>query len=326
MEDNQKIWSFFEEAVIAVTYRCNLRCQMCNIWQRNDLFELPKEQYLKLPENLKEINITGGEPFLRNDLVEVIKQIHQACPQAHLSFSTNGYATEIIFQRIREISKITDNFSVSVSLDGIENKHNQIRGREASFNNALITLNKLKSLGFDSSRLKIAFTLNDDNYDQLEKVYQLSRDLKVDFTLAAVHNAENYFAIDSNQLSRRTEIKAALEKLVNQELKSTSVKKWFRAYFAYGLWNFIATGQRLLADYGGQKYFFLDPLGNIFASNVSNNILGNLKDLDKADFGKTTKNDVQSWMICTVRPSMKVHLLRVSWWVIKSKIKGNVKL
>jgi len=316
----------FKEAVIAVTYRCNLRCTMCNIWQKKDFRELPKEGYLKLPKSLQEINITGGEPFLRSDLIEVISNIIKACPKAHLTFSSNGYTPLLIFQKIKDVLKITKNISVAISLDGLGKRHDQIRGRDSSFKNALTTIDKLKELGLAKNQLKIAFTLSDNNYDQLEKVYQLAKQLKIDFTLAAVHNSENYFSIQNNQLAKSEELKKSLENIVNQELKSSKIKKWFRAYFAYGLWYFIATGKRLLPDYSGSKTFFLDPVGNVFSSNISSHLLGNIKNFQRIDFSKSSDKDPQSWMICTARLAIKKNLLKVACWILRNKLKKYVSL
>ena len=64
-----------KEAVIAVTYNCNARCMMCNIWKEKPGREVETSTYNKLPTTLKTINISGGEPFLRKDLPEIINII-----------------------------------------------------------------------------------------------------------------------------------------------------------------------------------------------------------------------------------------------------------
>ena len=56
------------DAVLAVTYRCNARCTMCGIWSSKPVAELPPAAYARLPASLRDVNLTGGEPFLRDDL------------------------------------------------------------------------------------------------------------------------------------------------------------------------------------------------------------------------------------------------------------------
>ena len=77
------------DAVVAVTYRCNSRCIMCNIGKIKDYPELSVGAYKKLPSSLKDINISGGEPFLRHDLPQIIKVVKKQCPKAHIILSTS---------------------------------------------------------------------------------------------------------------------------------------------------------------------------------------------------------------------------------------------
>ena len=62
------------EACLIVTYRCNAKCYMCNTWQHpsKKSEEFTPDLVDKLPDGLKFINITGGEPFIREDLDEIM--------------------------------------------------------------------------------------------------------------------------------------------------------------------------------------------------------------------------------------------------------------
>src|SRR5690349_11887398 len=77
------------DAVIAVTYKCNSKCIMCNIWKEQPQNELSSHDFLKLPKTLKDINITGGEPFLRKDLVDIAYNLTMLNPEVRLVFSSN---------------------------------------------------------------------------------------------------------------------------------------------------------------------------------------------------------------------------------------------
>lgn len=320
-----KIKPQFNDAVIAITYQCNLRCQMCNIWKMTDHRYLPILDYNKLPATLADINITGGEPFLRPDIVELTAAIAKTCPRAKIIFSSNGFAPDLIIERIKAVLTKTKNIGVAISLDGLGQIHDQIRGVPGTYDNAVATIKKLKELGLSKFDVKIAFTLNNDNADQLKKVYLLSRELDVDFTLAAVHNSDHYFSIKSNRLTKFEEIKAALEWLVNQEFKQFHFKKWLRAYFAYGLWHFIKYHQRILPDYSGYDSFFMDPKGAVYPSSTSNRVLGQLPNIDTITIDDKIAEPA-SWMICTVRSAVKRHPLKVMDWILKNKLTGYVYL
>ena len=59
---------------IIVTYRCPMRCKMCNIWDNptTPSEEFKPELLEKLPK-MRSVNITGGEPFVRDDIEDIVK-------------------------------------------------------------------------------------------------------------------------------------------------------------------------------------------------------------------------------------------------------------
>ncbi len=317
------------DIVIAVTYKCNSKCRMCNIWKLDPMPVLDLAEYRKLPNNLKYINISGGEPFLREDLVELIRILAEKNPKTEIIISTNGFATELIKQKIEAILAIKRDIGVGISLDGIGSIHDQIRGIPGGYEKVMATIKVLQELGVKN--LRLAFTAGDYNIDQLDKVYNLSKELKVEFTLAAIHNSENYFNTVANKIEKIEYFKKEFEKLIKAELKTWQPKKWLRAYFAYALFKFIETGKRLLPNYSGTDNIFIDPQGNIYPADVSAHFMGNLKDFasfrelynsERAQKAIALEKKNQNWMICTARSAMKKHAFEIVFWIMKNKIFG----
>jgi len=85
------------EASIIVTYRCNARCRMCNIWKHPTKpdEEIKPETLEKLPR-LDFCNVTGGEPFLRDDILDIVDVIKKKSNRVVIS--TNGYLTDRILK------------------------------------------------------------------------------------------------------------------------------------------------------------------------------------------------------------------------------------
>jgi len=317
------------DLVLAITYNCNSKCRMCNIWKTEQMPILDLAEYKKLPDSLHEVNITGGEPFLSPNLIEIIKIIIAKNPQVRIIISSNGFATELIKAKMQEILKIKPDIGIGISLDGIGEVHDQIRGVPGGFQKVLNTIKALKLLGIENIRL--AFTAGDYNIDQLGKIYKLSGELGLEFTLAAVHNAENYFNTVDNQISKIENFRREFKQLISAELKSWNFKRWLRAYFAFALFKFIETGKRLLPNYSGLDNIFIDPLGNVYPADVSGHLMGNLKDFtsfqelyasSQAQQAIRLEKTNQNWMICTVRSAMKKHPWAILAWLIKNKIKG----
>lgn len=307
-----------KDVVIACTEKCNARCRMCNIWKKEVGNELRPADFLHLPKNLRDINISGGEPFLRNDLIEIVTNIKKRCKKAKITFSSNGFATKKIIKDAKEILKIDSGIAIVISIDGVGDNHDKIRGIPGGFKIVMDTIEELKNLRVET---KIAFTIADYNYFDLRNVYNLSRELGIEMSLALVHSSENYFNKE-NKIELKNEIRDSLDWLIKNELSSFNLKRWLRAYFTYGLKIFLLTNTRILPDYSGEKSVFISSNGDIYPSDINNKKIGTLgKEEGFSVDKKKIDNTHPSWMICTTRTAIKRHYLKVITWIIKNKIK-----
>ena len=127
------------QASLITTYRCNAKCNMCNIWQHQTKAEeeIDAHYYSKLPKGLR-INITGGEATIRKDIDRIFEILY---PKASLlELSTNGFNTE----RIVSIARKYPNILIRVSLEGLPALNDQKRGTRNGFDHALRTMLELK--------------------------------------------------------------------------------------------------------------------------------------------------------------------------------------
>jgi MoaA/NifB/PqqE/SkfB family radical SAM enzyme len=85
-------------ACVISTFRCNGRCHMCDIWKypTKPEEEIKPSVLEKLPDGLGRINLTGGEPMLREDIEDVVRVLYKKCRL--LEISTNGYYTDRIIR------------------------------------------------------------------------------------------------------------------------------------------------------------------------------------------------------------------------------------
>jgi len=325
----------FIDCVIGITYVCNSRCVMCNIWQYKGPAPIDASEYLKLPKSLETINISGGEAFLRPDMADVIENIKKAAPKAKLKISTNGFAVELIKKRMLEIlERVPKNdVAVVVSIDGFEDKQIEVRRIPDGYKKNMDTIKMLKEIGIDD--ITIAFTAGDYNIDHLMKMYDESKKLGAEFTVAALHNSDHYFQIDTNKIEKLGKFRDEFMKLAKAELKTWNPKRWVRAFFAYGIVQYLLQGKRPLPNYGGRKAFFLDPNGLVYPSDVAPKPMGNLTEFDtfqdmldteKAKKAAIVESESQHWMICTARSAIKTHPFKVISWILMSKfIPGYLK-
>lgn len=318
-----------QDATIAITYKCNSRCRMCNIWQTENPPSLPAEVFENLSADLKYINLSGGEPFLHPFIFEIVRTINRVSPKAKIIISSNGLATDLIVKTMKKINALDPRAGVRISLDGMEKTHDQIRGIPGIFQAAMKTIAGLKEIGI--SNLGFSFTIMDENAGELKAAYDLSQKTGVELAIALVQNSDIYFGKKDNKLTYFKEVENSLDYAIKQELKSKNPKQWARAYYDYGLLCYAKSHERLLKSGAGFDSLFIDPCGNIFPSNLINLPIRNIKD-DKLDNiwqsvqanavrdKIISKNISESWIICTIRGEMKRNVLKVLYWIVKNKI------
>jgi radical SAM protein with 4Fe4S-binding SPASM domain len=306
---------------------------MCNIWKFPTRIEeeLNPSEYKKLP-HLDAINITGGEPFIRDDLEEIIKILQAKTDR--IVISSSGYYDEKI---IALFSKYP-NLGIRISIEGLSQKNDELRGRPGGFDKGLKTLLKLKDMKIKDIGFGITVS-NNNSFDMLS-LYSLAKQLKLQFATAAFHNSF-YFHKYDNKITNLEEVCQNFKKLCINLISERSPKSWARAYFNYGLINYIQGNKRLLPCEAGTENFFVDPYGEILPCNgMEENVwfdsFGNIKDasifddLWKSEKASAIRKKVgicskNCWMIGTVSPVMKKHPMKSIKWIIKNKIKNIQK-
>ena len=129
------------EAAIITTYRCNCRCVMCSIWKHPTRAEEEfRPKILKKLPSLGFANITGGEPFLREDISEIIDILRTKARRVVIS--TNGYFTE----RIVELCRRRPGVGVRISIEGLPAANDELRGIKDGFDHGLRTLLELQKM------------------------------------------------------------------------------------------------------------------------------------------------------------------------------------
>lgn len=200
--------------VFFVTARCNARCKMC-FYEENMKKglgvdnELTLEEYEKISKNIKHINImgiSGGEPFLREDLSEIINVIYKNCSPMVVDLPTNGFFTGKIIKQVENIVKYCKDMVVDLqlSIDAPGDIHNEIRGLKNGFKRVKETYNALLNLKKSYKNLKVKACVVYSHYNQ-NHINELFGVLNSDFSrldrvvFSVVHGSvSNAEALDFN--------------------------------------------------------------------------------------------------------------------------------
>ncbi|MDD4938638.1 MAG: radical SAM protein [Candidatus Omnitrophica bacterium] len=310
---------------IIVTYRCNARCNMCGVWH---FPSKPKEEISpQLIEKLPQMyfaNVTGGEPFIRLDLPEIIGELRKKAKR--IVISTNGFFTG----RIIRLCETFPDLGIRISIEGLQESNDKIRGIPEGYLRTQETLKKLRELGMKD--IGFAMTVQDDNRRDLVPLYEMAREYGYEFATACVHNS-HYFHKWDNKIADKEAAADEFRRLIAWQLNSSKAKEWFRAYFNYGLINYIYGKKRFLPCEMGDNGFFLDPAGNILACNGMEKAapMGNLKAQSWEEIwnGSRTRQvrrmvkecDKNCWMIGSAAPAIIHHPVKPIIWVLTNKIR-----
>jgi radical SAM protein with 4Fe4S-binding SPASM domain len=300
---------------------------MCNIWENpteKDKEITPEE--IKLLPRVKFINLTGGEPFIRKDLDEIVKVCFTLSPRVVIS--TSGWFED----RVIALAKKNPNIGIRISMEGLSCKNDELRGRAGGFDKGLRTLLILKEMGLKD--IGFGCTVSDNNSEDMLSLYRLSKSLGLEFATAAFHNSY-YFHKDDNMITNREEVCGNFEKLINMQLQEHHPKSWFRAFFNMGLINYIEGNRRMLPCEAGLVNFFVDPYGDVYPCNGLEKkywmeSMGNIRETpdfqkiwegEKAQKVRETVNKCPKncWMVGTASPVMKKYIRHPLKWALKNK-------
>jgi radical SAM protein with 4Fe4S-binding SPASM domain len=317
------------EASIIVTYRCNARCHMCNTWQyptkRSE--EIKPEVLEKLPP-LSFTNITGGEPFLRDDILDIVEVIKRKSKR--MVISTNGFMTD----RILDVARRHKDIGIRISIEGLPKANDYIRGLKDGFDHGLRTLLGLNRIGLKD--IGFGITVSDRNARDMIELYQLAKSMKVEFATAAVHNGY-YFHKDNNRIEKIPEVVECFQEIIEELLKTRKIKNWYRAYFNHGIINYIRGRERLLPCEAGTENFFVDPWGEVMPCNAMEDRYGirSMGNLNRQSFKEiwnspeaervremVRKCPKNCWMVGTAAPVMRKYIAKPTMWVVKNKLRG----
>jgi MoaA/NifB/PqqE/SkfB family radical SAM enzyme len=292
---------------------------MCDIWKKKGTPEMAPEDYRRLPPSLKEINVSGGEPLLREDIADVVRVMRETCPGVRLILSTNG----LLPDRLDKLLSRDGHVAVRVSLDGLAELHDEIRGIEGAFERAVESLRIAKARGVTD--IGVCATMTRHNAGRIREIQAFAQREGIQFTFTVAHSSEMFFG---NKQSEEPTAEAACEDV--DEIKgrlyaSRSIKDWFRAYFVEGLMDVLKGRPRPIECRAGLDFFYLDPEGKVYPCHLWDKEMGNILDKTYDDIIASNLDVMEAvgrcgkrcWMTCTVAPEMRRKLLlyaaRVAW-------------
>ncbi|MEM0149379.1 MAG: radical SAM protein [Candidatus Micrarchaeaceae archaeon] len=276
----------------AVTYWCQSRCLTCNIWQMKPKGELSIDEiqeFAKKNDYFKWIELTGGEVFMRGDIVEIARAFKESSKHLYiLTMPTNSLSNhELMFRKLEEILALgIPRIAITVSLDGYRELHDRIRGVPGNYDKAIDTFKRLIELKKEHKNLYFVFGYTMSKFNQGmfdETVNAVKRDIPSitynDFHINLGQISDNYYGNSGLDIKPNdSEVMRELSHAINARKKEYGAISLIEAAFLKNLVEYARTGKTPMKSKSLEASLFLDSYGNVYPSIMWNRKIGNIRD------------------------------------------------
>jgi MoaA/NifB/PqqE/SkfB family radical SAM enzyme len=279
---------------VSVTSACNSRCKTCRIYEtRYDQMSIA--QYGRLFQSLGRtplwVTLSGGEPFLREDLPEICAALYSRCRPAVINIPTNGILHQKIAPAVQTIATSCSGARVVVnlSLDAVGDMHDEIRGVPGNFEKALNTYNNLKGLqarGVANLSLGIHTVISRFNVASIPRIVPELLSLHPDSYITEI--AENRVELETMNLEITPEpaaYQAAID-FITERMRTYPFRKLGRVIRALRLEYYQHVKALLFGKsarwpcYAGFASAQIMPDGQVWACCISGQLLGHLAETE----------------------------------------------
>ena len=291
----------------SVTNLCQSRCRTCKIWElyKNNpekrQEELTIEEIEKIFRTMGRIfifNVSGGEPFLRSDIVDIVRLACQHLRPGVIHIPTNAIAVDKVEQRVVEILEVVNRFNPSIqvtikpSLDHIGEKHDKIRGIPGNFQKVMDLFDRLKALQprFANLHAELGTVISRWNVEDIAEIARFVTALGTDsYRNEIAEQRSEMFNLEDSITPAPSEYEKAIGYFVGEiksHLKDLSffqrMTNAFRLVYYDLAIRILKENRQVIPCYAGISNAHMSPYGDIWACCTLgyDKTMGNLRDHD----------------------------------------------
>ena len=297
---------------LSLLYSCNSRCNTCNVYEKR-VKNFTVDEYDKTLASIGRVpywfTLSGGEPFLRKDIVDICRVVYDRCRPAIINIPTNGSLKNVVPERVEKILKQIPETElvINLSLDGIEAEHDRIRGYPGSWQRAMETYSELKKLKkYANFTLGIHTVISKFNVERFPEIYHELQKLAPDSYITEI--AEERVELGTVGLEitpSEDEYSKAIDFLIAEMEKSTAdgiarIAKSFRFEYYQLVKKYLRQSKQIIPCYAGVASAQISPDGDVWPCCVRADSMGNLRE-QNYNFAKVWNSEKAR----TIRKSIK---------------------
>jgi MoaA/NifB/PqqE/SkfB family radical SAM enzyme len=320
---------------LIVTWTCDCRCRMCNIWQRPK----PKDRmtvdevrtFFRKNPGFSWVNLSGGEIFTRPDSTELVSAVVEECRDLYLlDFPTTAQNTRKVVDGVRAaLDRGVPRLLVTLSLDGEGEQHDEVRHIKGAYGRVLETWKALRPLRRPGFGVFFGVTLSRFNRGSLLRIVErvrkdlpgtTERDFHVNFAQESAHYYGNAGLHPAD-----AEALADMEEFLRRRGSPLNPVALLERMYQKRLRGFVETGRSPVPCRALRSSIYVGPRWEVFPCTMWDAPLGNLREtgFDLAPFwngaaAAARRDEIargacpHCWTPCEAYPSLLAQVLKPS--------------
>ncbi len=277
--------------VVSVSFRCNSRCKTCNVWKKpND--DMSVEEWRRIFRSIGKkpiyVTFTGGEPFLRKDLPEMVQAAYEEMHPTIVTIPTNGLLPRRVVESTDAICSYAPHaeIGINLSLDGVGEEHDRIRGVPGNWKQAMKTWDGLKELQKKHRNLVLSIhtVISRFNIDRFQEIYYELQRLEPDSYITEM--AEERVELDTVGLdiTPTAEDYARVADFLSREARNAPARgiaritQAFRAQYYQIAKKYLFRKEQIIPCYAGWASAHIAPNGDVWSCCIRAESMGNLRE------------------------------------------------
>jgi len=315
-----------------VTFGCNARCIMCDSWKMPNKDDLTLDEisgiFSQLPQ-MDAVRLTGGEPFARKDLTEIAQIADDKLNPLSLHVTTNGFLTDRIVEFCERRPRRAP-LDLLISMDGVGEKHNQVRGHSRAYDLCLETIHALAPRRKElRMRIAVNQTIVDaegaEHYSRLREVlrpFGIRNQIVMAYDVSATYNMEQDIDVAPREAGSFStfgtftteEIRRLLDEVEGDLDQYSWPQRLAKRYYLRGIRNRLLheTGEPNPRCVALTSHLRIFPNGDVPTCQFNSRTIGNLREQPFTEVWTSIKAEAQRswvrrcagcWAECEVLPS-----------------------
>jgi MoaA/NifB/PqqE/SkfB family radical SAM enzyme len=276
----------------SVSYRCNSRCLTCNVWKKR-VQDFTLEEYERTFAHLGRapfwLTFSGGEPFLRPDLIDIVLASYRRCRPGIINIPTNGLLVDRVVAGVERLAREAPRAKIviNLSLDGIGEEHDRLRGVPGNYAKLRASYDGLRALKAKNLTIGIHSVISQHNVERFGALRAHVRgEFQPDSFITEL--AEERVELDTIGLDitpQPAQFDGVVEQLLADIDSDTAngvaaIAQAFRRHYYQVVQRTLHEQRQVLPCYAGVASGHIAPNGDVWTCCIRAESVGNLRDVD----------------------------------------------